>query len=87
VVQDPAPHHDRHCVAERSNREDPATTAPGIGLVRDVARYRWSLGDARQLKALEDENAKLKKLLAEAMLDNAMLKVINSKNGDVRREA
>lgn len=34
---------------------------------------------ARKLKALEDENAKLKKLLAEAMLDNAMLKDIASK--------
>jgi putative transposase len=33
----------------------------------------------RKLKALEDENAKLKKLLAEAMLDNAMLKDLNSK--------
>jgi len=32
------------------------------------------VSDARRLKALEDENAKLKKLLAEAMLDNAMLK-------------
>ena len=30
-------------------------------------------------EALEDENAKLKKLLAEAMLDNAMLKDIASK--------
>jgi putative transposase len=28
---------------------------------------------------LADENAKLKKLLAEAMLDNAMLKDLNSK--------
>jgi putative transposase len=28
---------------------------------------------------LTDENAKLKKLLAEAMLDNAMLKDLNSK--------
>ena len=28
------------------------------------------VSDARKLKALEDENAKLKKLLAEAMLDN-----------------
>ena len=37
------------------------------------------VGDARRLKALEDENAKLKKLLAEAMLDNAMLKDLNSK--------
>ena len=32
-----------------------------------------------KLKALEDENAKLKKLLAEAMLDNAMLKDVGSK--------
>src|SRR5947207_6330411 len=43
--------------------------------------YKWKakyggleVSDARRLKALEDENAKLKKLLAEAMLDNAMLK-------------
>ena len=37
------------------------------------------VSDARKLKALEDEIAKLKKLLAEAMLDNAMLKDLNSK--------
>lgn len=37
------------------------------------------VSDARRLKALEDENAKLKKLLAEAMLDNAMLKDVASK--------
>lgn len=43
--------------------------------------YKWKakyggldVSDARRLKALEDENAKLKKLLAEAMLDNAMLR-------------
>ena len=35
--------------------------------------------DARKLKALESENAKLKKLLAEQMLDNAMLRDVNSK--------
>jgi len=35
--------------------------------------------DAKRLKALEDENAKLKKLLAETMLDNAMLKDVASK--------
>ena len=33
----------------------------------------------KRLKSLEDENAKLKKLLAEAMLDNAMLKDIAAK--------
>ena len=37
------------------------------------------VNDARKLKALEDENAKLKKLLADAMLDNLMLKDIASK--------
>ena len=37
------------------------------------------VSDARKLKALEEENAKLKKLLAETMLDNAMLKDLNSK--------
>ena len=37
------------------------------------------MSDAKRLKTLEVENAKLKKLLAEAMLDNAMLKDIASK--------
>jgi putative transposase len=48
--------------------------------------YKWKakyggldVSDARRLKTLEDENRRLKKLLAEAMLDNAMLKDINSK--------
>jgi len=48
------------------------------------------VSDAKRLKALEDENAKLKKLLAEAMLDNAMLKDIASKKmvtPAARREA
>lgn len=48
--------------------------------------YKWKakfgglkVSDARKLKALEDENAKLKKLLAEQMLDNAMLRDVASK--------
>ena len=48
--------------------------------------YKWKskfggldVSDARRLKALEDENAKLKKLLAETMLNNAILKDINSR--------
>ena len=39
----------------------------------------WNHQIARKLKALESENAKLKKLLAEQMLDNAMLRDVNSK--------
>jgi len=37
------------------------------------------VSEARRLKLLTDENAKLKRLLAESMLDNAMLKDLNSK--------
>src|SRR5665213_2357130 len=37
------------------------------------------VSEARRLKVLEDENRKLKKLLAETMLDIAMLKELNSK--------
>jgi putative transposase len=51
----------------------------------DVPRVEPS--DAKRLRALEDENGKLKKLLAEQMLDNAMLRDINSKNGDACWEA
>lgn len=48
--------------------------------------YKWKakfggleVSDARRLKALEDENARLKRLLAEQMLDNAMLKDVAAK--------
>ena len=38
------------------------------------------VSDARKLKGLEDENRRLKKLLAESMLDVAVLKDILGKN-------
>jgi putative transposase len=48
--------------------------------------YKWKakfggleVSEAKRLRSLEDENAKLKKLLAEAMLDIAVLKDISSK--------
>ena len=48
--------------------------------------YAWkakfggmSISDAKQLRRLEEENSRLKKLLAEAMLDNAVLKDITSR--------
>jgi len=37
------------------------------------------VSDAKRLRALTDKNAKLKRLLAEAMLDNAVLKDLASK--------
>jgi len=43
--------------------------------------YKWKarfggldVSEARRLKALEEENARLKRMLAESMLDNAALK-------------
>ena len=54
--------------------------------ISDATFYKYKakyggmdVSDARKLKALEDENAKLKKLLAEAMLDNAILKDVAAK--------
>ena len=48
--------------------------------------YKWKakyggleVSEAKRLRSLEDENAKLKRLLAEAMLDIAVLKDISSK--------
>ena len=48
--------------------------------------YKWKskfggmeVSEAKRLRALEDENSKLKKLLAEAMLDIAVLKDITGK--------
>lgn len=48
--------------------------------------YKWKskyggleVSEARRLRALEEENARLKKLLAEAMLDNVVLKDLASK--------
>ena len=48
--------------------------------------YAWkakygglNVSEARRLKALEDENTKLKKLLADAMLDNVALKDLLAK--------
>ena len=38
------------------------------------------VSQARKLKVLEDENARLKRLLADAMLDNAVLKEVAAKN-------
>jgi putative transposase len=38
------------------------------------------VSDARKLKGLEDENARLKKLLAESMLDVSMLRAMLAKN-------
>jgi putative transposase len=54
--------------------------------ISEATFYKWKakfggleVSEAKRLRALEEENGKLKKLLAEAMLDIAVLKDISSK--------
>jgi putative transposase len=54
--------------------------------ISEATFYNWKskfggmdVSEARRLKAIESENAKLKRLLADAMLDNAALKDLLSK--------
>ena len=49
--------------------------------VSDASIYKWKakfggmdVSEAKRLRSLEDENAKLKRLLADALLDNVALK-------------
>jgi putative transposase len=56
--------------------------------------YAWKakfggmgVSEPKRLKALEDENAKLKRRLADAMLDNVALKDLLTKNSDALRQA
>ncbi len=55
--------------------------------ISDATFYKWrpkygglEVSEAKRLKQLEDENARLKKLVADLMLDNTMLKDVASKN-------
>ena len=54
--------------------------------ISEATLYNWKakfggmdVSDAKRLRALEDENSKLKRLLADAMLDNSALKDLLSK--------
>ncbi len=54
--------------------------------ISDATFYNWKakfggmdVSEAKRLKQLEGENAKLKRLLADAMLDNSALKDLLSK--------
>jgi putative transposase len=54
--------------------------------ISEATLYNWrakygglEVSEAKRLRALEGENGRLKRLLADAMLDNAMLKEIGAK--------
>ena len=53
--------------------------------------YKWKakfgglkVSEAKRLKALEDENGRLERMLADSMLDNAAVKDLSRKSGDAR---
>jgi putative transposase len=55
--------------------------------ISDATFYKWrsrfggmEVSDAKRLRALEDENAKLKRLLADAILDVSTLREMLGKN-------
>ena len=55
--------------------------------ITEQTYYRWrkqyggmKTDDAKRLKELEKENARLKRLVADLSLDNAILRDVNSKN-------
>ncbi|KXV50959.1 transposase [Gluconobacter albidus] len=61
--------------------------------ISDATSYKWrarygglEVSEAKRLKARGDENSRLKRLLADAMLDNAALKEIVGKSGNACRE-
>lgn len=55
--------------------------------ISDATYYNWkakyggmTVGDAKRLKQLEDENRRLKQIVADLTLDNQALKAVISKN-------
>ena len=94
VIHGPA----RYCVAisRKGQKESGDKTADvcrrhGISSAT-LDKYKSKYGgmvpsDAKLSRAVKDENGKLKKLLAEQMVDNTMLRDVNSKNSDARRKA
>ncbi len=66
----------------------PVVNAAREHSVSPATIHRWkskyggmTLSELKRLKALEEENARLKRIVAQQALDNELLREINSKNG------
>ena len=79
---------DEQIIGILKEQESGAVTADVCCLhgISEATFYKWKakfggleVSEAKRLRTLEEENGKLKKLLAEAMLDIAVLKDISSK--------
>ena len=88
-MQRPERHHLREGAEERTQHQSP-NAEPEVCRRHGISQptfYSWKskfggleVSEAKRLKALEDENRKLKKLLAEQVMDNATLKEMLAKN-------
>ena len=72
---------------KRAEAGEPVASICREAGISSATFYKWrsryggmEISDARKLKALEDENRRLKKLLAESMLDASTLKEMLGKN-------
>jgi putative transposase len=77
-------------IIEILNEQERGLTTPQVCRKHNISPatfYKWKakfggmdVSDARKLKTLDEENRRLKKLLAEAMVDIAVLKDVLAKN-------
>lgn len=81
-------------IIEVLKQRQAGATAPALCRkhgISDATLYKWraksggmEVPDARKMKSLEDENTRLKKLLAESMLDVLSLREMLAKTSDAR---
>jgi len=82
-------HHSTEEIIRILRQSDTDQTVESICRESNISKatfHRWKrkygdmdIADAKRLKELEKENAELKKMLAESMLENRVLKEVNSK--------
>ena len=82
-------HHSTEEIIRILRQSDTDKTVESICRESNISKatfHRWNLkygdmdiADAKRLKELEKENAELNKMLAESMLENRVLKEVNSK--------
>ena len=82
-------HHSTEEIIRILRQSDTDKTVESICRESNISKatfHRWKrkygdmdIADAKRLKELEKENAELKKMLAESMLENRVLKEVNSK--------
>lgn len=73
-------------ILREAEGDEPVKTICAKHNISDAAFYTWKrkyggmeVSEARKLRALEDENSRLKRLVADLSVQNQILKEVNSK--------